>query len=192
MTLIRRACTAILDRQAAVGPVCRLRWCTELVEQGAPGEELFLLFDGVLAVERNGEPIAEVGPGAILGEMALLEGGRRTATLRARRRAWSQSSPATASTTAGSSSWPRAASRNPTVRAPPDKDPRRSSLATEDDLAAPAGDLAARPDRARLPGRRRGSRGAGQACLDADHPPDGNETGSPIRVRSTIRSTILR
>jgi CRP-like cAMP-binding protein len=54
-----------------------------LVEQGAPGEELFLLFDGVLAVERDGEAIAEVGPGAILGEMALLEGGRRTATLRA-------------------------------------------------------------------------------------------------------------
>lgn len=54
-----------------------------LVEQGAPGEELFLLFDGVLAVERDGETIAEVGPGAILGEMALLEGGRRTATLRA-------------------------------------------------------------------------------------------------------------
>lgn len=53
-----------------------------LVEQGAPGEKLFLLFDGVLAVERDGESIAEVGPGAILGEMALLEGGRRTATLR--------------------------------------------------------------------------------------------------------------
>jgi Cyclic nucleotide-binding domain len=33
--------------------------------------------------ERDGESIAEVGPGAILGEMALLEGGRRTATLRA-------------------------------------------------------------------------------------------------------------
>ena len=55
----------------------------ELAEQGAPGRELFLLFDGVLAVERDGETIAEVGPGAILGEMALLEGGRRTATLRA-------------------------------------------------------------------------------------------------------------
>jgi CRP-like cAMP-binding protein len=27
--------------------------------------------------------VAEVGPGAIVGEMALLEGGRRTASLRA-------------------------------------------------------------------------------------------------------------
>lgn len=31
----------------------------------------------------DGETITEVGPGAILGEMALLQGGTRTATLRA-------------------------------------------------------------------------------------------------------------
>lgn len=54
-----------------------------LVEQGDEGRELFLLLDGVLAVEVEGEPIAEVGPGALLGERALLEGGLRTATLRA-------------------------------------------------------------------------------------------------------------
>jgi hypothetical protein len=54
-----------------------------LVEQGEQGDELFLLFDGVLAVEIDGEPVTEVGPGAILGEMAMLHGGTRTATLRA-------------------------------------------------------------------------------------------------------------
>jgi len=54
-----------------------------LVEQGQAGAELFLLLDGVLAVEVDGKAIAEVGPGAILGERALLEGGLRTATLRA-------------------------------------------------------------------------------------------------------------
>lgn len=54
-----------------------------LVEQGAPGDELYLLLDGVLDVVVDGNPVAEVGPGAILGERALLEGGRRTATLRA-------------------------------------------------------------------------------------------------------------
>jgi hypothetical protein len=54
-----------------------------LVEQGQPGEELFLLLDGVLAVEVDGKSLAEVGPGAILGERALLEGGTRTSTLRA-------------------------------------------------------------------------------------------------------------
>ena len=54
-----------------------------LVEQGDAGGDLFLLLDGVLVVEVDGEPIAEVGPGAILGERALLEGGVRTSTLRA-------------------------------------------------------------------------------------------------------------
>jgi Cyclic nucleotide-binding domain len=64
-------------------PFRRLQPGQTLVEQGDPGDELFLLFDGVLAVEQDGEEVVEVGPGAILGEMALLEGGRRTATLRA-------------------------------------------------------------------------------------------------------------
>ena len=57
-----------------------------LVEQGAPGDELYLVLDGVLAVEINGEAVAEIGPGAIVGEQALLEGGTRTATLRAQTR----------------------------------------------------------------------------------------------------------
>jgi Cyclic nucleotide-binding domain len=65
-------------------PFRRLRAGEVLVAQGDPGDELYLLFDGVLAVEQDGTQVAEVGPGAILGEMALLEeGGRRTATLRA-------------------------------------------------------------------------------------------------------------
>ena len=54
-----------------------------LTEQGKPGDEVFLVLDGVLAVEVDGEPLAEFGPGAILGERAVLEGGVRTSTLRA-------------------------------------------------------------------------------------------------------------
>ena len=57
-----------------------------LVEQGAPGGELYLVLDGVLAVDIDGEEVAEIGPGAIVGEKALLEGGTRTATLTARTR----------------------------------------------------------------------------------------------------------
>jgi CRP-like cAMP-binding protein len=52
-----------------------------LVEQGQEGRDLFLLLDGVVDVEVDGEEVAEVGPGALLGEMALLEGGRRTASV---------------------------------------------------------------------------------------------------------------
>lgn len=54
-----------------------------LVEQGDEGGDVFLLFDGMLAVEVGGAEIASLGPGAIVGEMALISGGRRTATLRA-------------------------------------------------------------------------------------------------------------
>jgi hypothetical protein len=57
-----------------------------LVQQGEAGDELYLLLDGVLAVAVNGEEVAEIGPGAILGERAVLEGGKRTATLLARTR----------------------------------------------------------------------------------------------------------
>jgi hypothetical protein len=78
--LERRLSVAIIDgkpvfRRLAAGQV--------LVEQGDAGHEVFLLFDGVLAVEIDGTAVTELGPGAIVGEMALLEGGRRTATLRA-------------------------------------------------------------------------------------------------------------
>lgn len=54
-----------------------------LVQQGDPGDELFLVLDGVLVVDVDGEPLAELGPGAVLGERAVLEGGARTSTLRA-------------------------------------------------------------------------------------------------------------
>src|SRR5262249_60628602 len=54
-----------------------------LTEQGEEGNEVFLVLDGVLAVDVDGNPLAELGPGAILGERAVLEGGKRTSTLRA-------------------------------------------------------------------------------------------------------------
>jgi hypothetical protein len=54
-----------------------------LVEQDEPGTDLFLVLDGMLNVEIDGEVVAQVGPGAILGVRASMEGGLRTATLRA-------------------------------------------------------------------------------------------------------------
>ena len=54
-----------------------------LVRQGEPGADIYLLLDGVIRVERDGERLAECGPGAMLGERAYLESGGRTATLAA-------------------------------------------------------------------------------------------------------------
>ncbi len=52
-----------------------------LVRQGDAGSDVFLVLDGVIRVDRDGEQLAEYGPGAILGERAQLEGGIRTSTL---------------------------------------------------------------------------------------------------------------
>ena len=58
-----------------------------LVHQGEAPAELaplvYLVLDGVLSVDVDGEAVAEVGAGAVVGERALLERGRRTATLTA-------------------------------------------------------------------------------------------------------------
>ena len=52
-----------------------------LIEQGQEGRELFLILDGIVDVEVDGEEVAEIGPGALLGELALLGDGRRTASV---------------------------------------------------------------------------------------------------------------
>lgn len=54
-----------------------------LTRQGQAGDEVYLLLDGVLRVDVDGEELADVGPGAVLGERAVLENGRRTSTLTA-------------------------------------------------------------------------------------------------------------
>ncbi len=58
-----------------------------LTRQGDESDgAVYLLLDGVLAVDVDGEVVAEVGPGAIVGERAAVEDGRRTSTLHARTR----------------------------------------------------------------------------------------------------------
>jgi CRP-like cAMP-binding protein len=42
-----------------------------------------LVLDGLVEVETGGTELARLGPGAVLGERASLEHGRRTATVRA-------------------------------------------------------------------------------------------------------------
>jgi CRP-like cAMP-binding protein len=80
--LERELSRSIMRRGKSAGRV-RLRVGETLVEQGERSDSIFLLLDGVLAVEVDGDRLAEVGPGAIVGERALLEGGTRTSTLRA-------------------------------------------------------------------------------------------------------------
>ncbi len=58
-----------------------------LVTQGERTIEVYLILDGMFVVVVDGKEVAEIGPGAVVGERAALEGGARTATLRARTRA---------------------------------------------------------------------------------------------------------
>lgn len=51
--------------------------CTE----GELGREAFVLLSGGAEVRRDGEVVAELGPGDWVGELALLDGGPRTATV---------------------------------------------------------------------------------------------------------------
>jgi CRP-like cAMP-binding protein len=50
-------------------------------EQGAEADRFFILVDGAVAVVRDGETLATLGPGAFFGESALLVRGRRSATV---------------------------------------------------------------------------------------------------------------
>jgi len=82
-TALERQLQESIMRGGAKPDIRRVKQGRNLVEQGSSSDELFLLLNGVLVVEVDGEKLAEVGPGAVLGERALLEGGVRTATLRA-------------------------------------------------------------------------------------------------------------
>ena len=80
---LERELSALVMRGSAKPDIRKYAEGAKVTEQGTPGDELFLLLDGVVSVEVDGEPVAEMGPGAMFGERAILEGGLRTSTLRA-------------------------------------------------------------------------------------------------------------
>jgi putative ABC transport system ATP-binding protein len=52
-----------------------------VIQQGDIGHELFLVSDGGVRVERSGQEVARLGPGEFFGELALLSGNPRNATV---------------------------------------------------------------------------------------------------------------
>ena len=54
---------------------------TRLCGEGAAGYSFFILIEGRAEVTTQSEKLGELGPGDFFGEIALLDGGRRTATV---------------------------------------------------------------------------------------------------------------
>jgi CRP/FNR family transcriptional regulator, cyclic AMP receptor protein len=51
-----------------------------LMREGESGSQMFIISSGEARVEQGGQHIATVGPGEVLGEMAILSEGPRVAT----------------------------------------------------------------------------------------------------------------
>jgi hypothetical protein len=86
-TALERELSASLMRGGIKPSIRKHKPGDVLMEQGAESDEVILLLDGVVSVAVDGEVLAEIGPGAILGERAGLEEGRRTSTVTALTRA---------------------------------------------------------------------------------------------------------
>jgi CRP-like cAMP-binding protein len=54
---------------------------TELVTQGEPGDALFIVIDGDVVVHVDGVEVNRFGSGAYFGELAILDGEPRSATV---------------------------------------------------------------------------------------------------------------
>jgi len=54
-----------------------------IVESGAGGHGLYIIKEGNVSVVRDGQKVASMGPGQFFGEIAVLDGGPRTADVRA-------------------------------------------------------------------------------------------------------------
>ncbi|HEY8737535.1 MAG TPA: cyclic nucleotide-binding domain-containing protein [Candidatus Dormibacteraeota bacterium] len=57
----------------------RYRAGTAIVQAGATGHGLYLIREGQVSVKKDGRTVATMGPGQFFGEVAILDGGPRTA-----------------------------------------------------------------------------------------------------------------
>lgn len=55
----------------------------EFIKEGSPGREAFVILEGQASIWRDGRLVATVGPGSVIGEMALITGAPRNASVKA-------------------------------------------------------------------------------------------------------------
>ena len=70
-----------LETIAKAGDEVRMPAGSLILDQGQTGREAFVVLDGTVVAKRNGKKIANLGRGAVVGELSLLDHGPRTATV---------------------------------------------------------------------------------------------------------------
>jgi CRP-like cAMP-binding protein len=81
--LFSRCTKAQLQEIGRVADELKVPAGTVLARQGDVGAELFVIMDGTVAVTRDGQPVASVGQGGFVGELAVLARVPRNATVTA-------------------------------------------------------------------------------------------------------------
>jgi CRP/FNR family cyclic AMP-dependent transcriptional regulator len=70
-----------LEKIVRAGDEITMTAGTVIVDQGQTGREAFVVLEGEVAVKRGGRKVVTLGPGAMVGELSLLDHGPRTATV---------------------------------------------------------------------------------------------------------------
>jgi CRP/FNR family cyclic AMP-dependent transcriptional regulator len=70
-----------LEKVAAAGDEILMTAGSVIVDQGQTGREAFVVLSGSVQVTRSKRKVADLGPGAVVGELSLLDHGPRTATV---------------------------------------------------------------------------------------------------------------
>lgn len=81
VTLFAGCSTAELGKIASLTSEHHAKAGQVLTERGDPGLEFFIIVEGDATATRKGVHLATLGPGSFFGELALLDGGERTATV---------------------------------------------------------------------------------------------------------------
>jgi CRP-like cAMP-binding protein len=82
--LFERCSKRELEAIAGLADELDLPSARNLTREGAPGWEFIVLVEGEADVVRKGKVVNELGPGDFVGEIALVSGGPRTATVKTR------------------------------------------------------------------------------------------------------------
>jgi len=69
-----------IEELGAIANEVEVRAGTVLTHEGAREGFFFIVVDGTVRIERGGDFVNTLGPGEFFGEIALLDGGPRTAT----------------------------------------------------------------------------------------------------------------